>query len=171
MPQDYKLVFLTTIGCIVALIVGHIMGLPVGENIKWSIFFCGMFALVYIFFAYPKGKEDWTYSLGETLSMFGIVVIALAIIVLAFYICVRWENPDWGLIGIYVALIILIILGILGVLIKLHGAPGLASGGEGGAEMWSSGGQKEAKWGVPEVEERYGKRFGWAKPKGSQQTK
>lgn len=171
MPQDYTLVFLTPVGFIIALVIGYSMGLPVGETIKWGIIFTGMWALTYIFFKYPRGKEDWAFSLGETMSMFGIVAIALAIVALAFYICVRWENPDWRMIAFYMAFMVLIIMGIFSVFITLHGSGGLVSGGEGG-EMFggSSGGQKESKWGVPDVEQRYGKRFGWA-GSGVQQPK
>jgi hypothetical protein len=165
MPQDYRLVFLVPIAFIISLIIAYSMGLQLDQAIKWGIIFTGMFALVFIFFAYPKGREDWNFSLGETLSMLGIVIIALAVVALAFYICVKWADPDWRGIAVFMAYTITIVFGILGVFISLHGSPGLLGGGEGGGDWWSGGGgggQKESKWGVPDVEQRYGKRLGWA---------
>lgn len=167
MPQDYRLVFLTPIAFIVALIVGYEMGLLLSTIITWSLVFTGMFGLIFLFLAYPRGREDWPFSLGETLSMFGIIVIALAIVGLVFYIMVRWENPDWRTIGIYIAFIILIIMGIFGVFVRLHGSSGLAAGGGGGGYWWedmggAGGGGGQQQWGVPEVEARYGKQYGWA---------
>jgi uncharacterized membrane protein len=167
------LIFLTPIAFIISLIVGYSMGMAVGETIKWGLLFTGMFALLFVFFAYPRGREDWNFSLGETLSMFGIVFIALAVVALAFYICVRYENPNWREISVWLIYIILIIMGLFSVFITLHGTSGLAGGGESGGNWWEgggSGGRKESKWGVPDVEARYGKRMGWA-GSGAQQPK
>lgn len=164
------MIFLTPIAFIISLIIGYSMGMATGETIKWSLLFTGMFALLFIFFAYPRGRESWNFSLGETLSMIGIVFIALAVVALAFYVCVAFINPDWRGIGVWMVYIVLIIMGLFSVFITLHGTSGLASGGEGGGNWWesgSSGGQKESKWGVPDVEQRYGKRFGWAGSGGS----
>ncbi|HLF06300.1 MAG TPA: hypothetical protein VI893_03870 [Thermoplasmata archaeon] len=134
----------------------------------WAIFF----GLVFIFFAFPKGREDWEFALGETLMMLVLIIIAWALISLMVYVALRLYNTDVRPMLFAMAAITPVLLFFVGLLIRTHKANSLMSymdGGGGGGMWWEhgygeegGGGAPKQEWGVKDVEQRYGKGAGWS---------
>jgi hypothetical protein len=142
----------------------------------WTIFF----ALVFIFFAFPKGRENWEFGLGETLMMLVLIIIAWALISLMVYVAMRLWNTDVRPILFAMAAITPVILFFVGLLVRTHKASSLMSymdGGCGGGMWWEhgygegGGGGGQQEWGVKDVENRYGKSMGWSTGAHTQQPK
>src|SRR3972149_1846712 len=60
--------------------------IPGAERIIFlASLFTIFFALMFIFFSFPRGRESWEYALGETVMMLVLIIIAWALISLMVY--------------------------------------------------------------------------------------